>query len=273
MEFHKLTHFSVDRPSPHIVVDPSGLWISYLDFATEDEGKNLISLFDLDGNKLKSVDIDDAVVRRMATDGKGTLYMCCLESQSVKSFDTINEEVETVMEFEGYPAGIDFRHEDNSLVICENQGPSYFVYEGHHYSRLSKVSLPDLETNLLSDDKCHAFINNVAVGRDGVMWTADYINDAVYCLSPDGARTNVFPKADDETCVMPVDICCDEDGHVFVICTASKCLYVLGTDCTVVGKLDFDFGIPSSVAVKNKTIWIGNMDNSDVHVYKYTVKT
>lgn len=269
MELKKLFTFTVDRASPHVVADSSGLWISYFDFPTKEEGKDSISLFDFKGNKLRNINLDNAEIRRMTSDLNGKLYMCCLESQSVKCFDISKEQVTPVVDFEGYPAGIEYCKKDESLIICDNQCPSYFVYEGHHFSRLTKVSLSSFERQIVSNDKCHAYISNVSIGKDGTLWTADYINDTIHCLSTDGKLDKSFPGKDDsEMCLMPLDICCDNNGLAFVICTASKCLYVLNSDCGVVHKFDFDF-IPSSVEVFQNLIWIGNMDKNNVHVFSY----
>jgi outer membrane protein assembly factor BamB len=186
------------------------------------------------------------------------------------SVDTATSDVKELVHFDGYPCGLTYSEKDGSLIVCDNESPSYFVYEGGNYARLVKINLTSQERTLIPCENCHDYISNVAIGKNGSLWTADYINDTVFLMTSDGHVTFSFNGPSDETVLNPLDIATDKEGRVFVLCTSSKCVYVLDETGRYETSLGLDY-MPCSVEAHAGRLWVGEMDDNKVHVYTYSV--
>lgn len=269
MDLTKSFSFVVQKKCPHVTADPSGIWISYHHYSYDEHN---IALYDETGHLLKSIEVQ-CPIRRMASDRNGHLYLASVDAQCVMVFDVATSDIKELAHFDGYPSGLAYCEKDDSLIVCDNECPSYFAYEGG-YARLVKFHLSTHECQkriLIPCENRHNCISNVAIGKNESLWTADYINDTVFQMTSDGHVTFSYNGPAEDTVLNPLDICTDKQGRVFVICTSSKCVYVLGETGQHEASLSLDY-MPCSVEVHGGRIWIGEMDANKIHVYTYTVK-
>lgn len=177
----------------------------------------------------------------------------------------------------GHPGGIAIDESNRILYVADTGKEQIAVFDADTFRFLRTIAGPPKK---LGDDDPGTLCkpSNVAVGKDGLLYVSDTMNNRIQIFDADGQYISMFGKAGDGPgfFARPKGISIDSDEHIWVADAYQNRVQVFDKEGHLLaffgsgGSLPGQFGVPSGVYVdKRNRVYVTDQLQGRLQIFQY----